>query len=105
VTDTFAQIAIVGPGAAARVASIVSGVSEDALRAMPEHGHARATWARGAAMVARVTDTGDPGFDLYVERAQAGALKAALIAAGGAGRREGAWGAGAAREVLSPLSQ
>ena len=35
---------------------------------------------RGAAIVARVTDTGEPGYDLYVERAQAGALKTALSA-------------------------
>jgi folate-binding protein YgfZ len=82
VTGTFAQIAIVGPGAAAVVASIVNGVSEAALREMPEHGNARVDWAGGAAIVARVTDAGEPGFDLFVEHAQAGALKAALIAAG-----------------------
>ena len=82
VTGTFAQIAIVGPGAAAIVASIVSGVSEAALREMPEHGNARAAWAGGAAIVARVTDPGEAGFDLFVEHAQGGALKAALIAAG-----------------------
>src|SRR5476649_2206488 len=35
VTGTFAQMAIVGPAAAGAVASIVSGVSEAALRAMP----------------------------------------------------------------------
>jgi folate-binding protein YgfZ len=81
VTATFAQIAIVGPGAAAIVASIVSGVSEDALRDMPEHGNARGEWAGGAAIVARVTDPGEPGFDLFVEYAQAGALRAALAAA------------------------
>ena len=82
VTGTFAQIAIVGPGAAATVTSIVSGASEAALREMPEHGNARGQWAGGAAIVTRVTDTGEPGFDLFVEHAQAGALKAALLAAG-----------------------
>jgi folate-binding protein YgfZ len=84
VTGTFAQMAIVGPSAAAIVASIVSGLSEHALREMPEHGNARGDWAGGAAIVTRVTDTGEPGFDLYVERAQAGALTAALEAAGAA---------------------
>jgi len=84
VTGTFAQIAIVGPGSVAIVASIVRGVSEEALRAMPEHGNVRGEWAGGAAIVTRVADTGEPGFDLYVERAQAGALKAALAAAGAA---------------------
>ena len=82
VTGTFAQIAIVGPGAAATVTSIVGGASEAALREMPEHGNARGQWAGGAAIVTRVTDTGEPGFDLFVEHAQAGALKAALLAAG-----------------------
>ena len=38
----------------------------------------RAPWAGGTAIVVRVTDTGEPGYDLYVERAQAGALKTAL---------------------------
>jgi folate-binding protein YgfZ len=82
VTGTFAQIAIVGPEAAAVVASIVHGVSADALRVMPEHGNARGEWAGGAAIVTRIADTGEPGFDLYVEREQAGALKVALASAG-----------------------
>jgi folate-binding protein YgfZ len=82
VTDTFAQIAVVGPDAAVKVASIVSGVPEAALRGMPEHGNARGEWAGGAAIVTRIADTGEPGFDLFVERAQAGALKTALMAAG-----------------------
>jgi folate-binding protein YgfZ len=82
VSDTFAQLAIVGPDAATTVASLVGGVSGDALREMAEHGNARGEWAGGAAIVTRVTDTGEPGFDLYVERARAGALKTALLAAG-----------------------
>jgi folate-binding protein YgfZ len=82
VTDAFAQVAVVGPGAAASVAAIVSGVPEDQLRALPEHGNLRSTWAGGTVIVVRVVDTGEPGFDLHVERAQAGALKAALIAGG-----------------------
>jgi folate-binding protein YgfZ len=82
VSDTFAQVAIIGPGAATIVAALVGGVSADALREMAEHGNARGEWAGGAAIVTRVTDTGEPGFDLYVERAKAGALNAALLAAG-----------------------
>jgi folate-binding protein YgfZ len=82
VTATFAQIAVLGPEAAAAVVSIVSGVAEDALRAMPAHGNARGEWAGGAAIVARVTETGEAGFDLFVEHAQAGTLKTALLGAG-----------------------
>jgi folate-binding protein YgfZ len=82
VTDTFAQIAIVGPEAARTVATLLSGVPVEVLRAMTEHGNLRAEWAGGAAIVARVTDIGEPGYDLYVDRAQSGTLKAALGAAG-----------------------
>ncbi len=82
VTETFAQIAVVGPDAAAAVAGIVRGVPLDALRAMPEHGNARGEWAGGAAIVTHITDAGEPGFDLYIERAQTDALKDALRTAG-----------------------
>jgi folate-binding protein YgfZ len=82
VTDTFAQVAVVGPGATASVAAIVIGVSEEQLRATPDHGNLRSTWTGGTVIVTRVVDTGEPGFDLYVDRAEAGALKAALITAG-----------------------
>src|SRR4030081_2152575 len=54
VSGTFAQIAVVGPQAAAIVASIVSGVSENGLRAMAEHDNARGTCAGGAAIVVRI---------------------------------------------------
>ena len=82
VTDTFAQIAVVGPDAATAVSAILRGVSADALRALAEHGNARGEWAGGAAIVTGVADAGEAGFDLFVERAQADALKAALAAAG-----------------------
>jgi folate-binding protein YgfZ len=82
VTATFAQMAVVGPDAARVVASIVGGIAEEALRGMPVHGNARGEWSGAAAIVTRIADTGEAGFDLYVERAQADALKAALAAAG-----------------------
>ena len=82
VTETFAQVAVVGPGAASILSSLVTGVSGEALSEMPEHGSARGGWAGGAAIVTRITDTGEPGFDLFVERAQADALESALLAAG-----------------------
>jgi folate-binding protein YgfZ len=86
VTGTFAQIAVVGPDAARVVAAVVAadvaGVSEVSLRALPEHGNVRAAWSGGQAIITRVSDTGEPGYDLFVERAQAGALEPALAAAG-----------------------
>ena len=78
VTDTFAQIAVVGPQAAQAIAGVVSGLSTERLRDLAEHGNVRVPWNGGAAIVVRVTDTGEPGYDLYVERAQAVALKTAL---------------------------
>src|SRR5438309_1313953 len=80
VTGTFGQIAVVGPQAADVVARVVSGVDADALNALPEHGNIRAQWAGGEAIVVRVTDTGEPGFDLFVEQPRAAELKAALSA-------------------------
>jgi folate-binding protein YgfZ len=82
VTQTFVQIAVLGPEAVATVASIVVGVGETALREMPEHANLRGAWAGGTAIATRITDAGEPGFDLYVDRAQAGALQATLLAAG-----------------------
>ena len=82
VSDEFAQVAVVGPSAA----QIVEGLLDDAppvsLATLPEHGNLRTRIAGSAAIVTRVTDTGEPGFDLYVERAQASWLKDRLSAAG-----------------------
>jgi folate-binding protein YgfZ len=80
VTGTFGQIAVVGPEAARAVARVITGVEADALGGLPEHGNARAQWAGGAAIVARVTDTGEPGFDLFVEQPRTAELTAALSA-------------------------
>ena len=56
------------------------------LTALPEHGNVRAQFGGQAAIVVRVTDTGEPGFDVFVERAQA----AAFIGGAGRPRRRGA---------------
>ena len=82
VTETFAQVAVVGPDAARAVSTALGGVLADALGALPEHGNVRTEWAGGAAIVTRVTDTGEPGYDVFVDRAQVNALEAALGAAG-----------------------
>ncbi len=80
VTGTFAQVAVVGPEAASAVARVIGGVTADALASLPEHGNVRAQWAGGAAIVVRVTDTGEPGFDLLVEQRRAVELNTALSA-------------------------
>ena len=87
VTETFAQIAVVGPDAAAR-SSARSSTASSATRcaALPEHGNLRAAIGAASRRSSRAsTDTGEPGFDLFVERAQADAL--ASGARGGRRRR------------------
>jgi folate-binding protein YgfZ len=82
VTDTFAQIAVIGSGAAGALAGVLS-AAIGSLDALPEHGSTRTTTAEGAAaIVTRITDAGADGYDVYVERAAAGPLIASLTAAG-----------------------
>jgi folate-binding protein YgfZ len=82
VSGTFAQVGVIGPDAAKVVAAVVAGVAADALRELPEHGNMRVEWDGGGAIVTRVTDTGEPGYDLYFDRARVAALKTGLAAAG-----------------------
>ena len=82
VSDAFAQMAIVGPAAADSVAALVGGVTPAGLSALPEHGNVRATFGGEPAIVTRVFDAGEPGFDVFVDRAAAGVLDAALAARG-----------------------
>src|SRR6266550_4105274 len=81
VTDAFAQLAIVGP-AAATVAGSLLAEDPKRLAALGEHGCLRGEIAGGAAIVTRITDTGEPGFDVYVEAARSAALNDGLAAAG-----------------------
>ena len=80
VTDAFAQIAVVGPEAAAIVSALL-GEDVERLASLKEHGCLRGSVAGGSAIVTRVTDTGEPGFDVYVERERLAEFKAALAAA------------------------
>jgi folate-binding protein YgfZ len=82
VSDTFAQIAVIGPRAAAVLRGILR-VGIGSLEALPEHGCARTTTSGGAAaIVTRVSDAGVDGYDVYVERAIADDVIASLSAAG-----------------------
>jgi folate-binding protein YgfZ len=82
VTASFAQWAIVGPHAAQAIAPLLGGTSEAALMAMPEHGNLRVDWRGTPAIVTRISDAGEAGYDIYVESAQADALKNTLADAG-----------------------
>lgn len=82
VTGSFAQIAVVGPDASIAVAGVLDGVSAAELTALPEHGCARSRFDGQPAIVAAVADTGERGFDIYVERSQADLLGSRLLASG-----------------------
>jgi folate-binding protein YgfZ len=82
VSGTFTCVAIVGPGAAKATTQTLTGVPLEALASLGEHGNVRAEFAGRAAIAARVTDTGEPGYDLFVEAGQGDSLKAALRAQG-----------------------
>jgi tRNA-modifying protein YgfZ len=81
-SDTFSQIAVVGPAAATVAGLVLQRTSRDALTALPEHGNLRVAFAGQSAIVTRITDTGEPGYDIYVERTGAAGLTSALVAAG-----------------------
>src|SRR6185437_15326092 len=63
VTNAFAEIAVVGPDASTVVAS-VTGVDVSRLQRLPEHGNVRAEFRGRPAIIARITDTGEAGYDL-----------------------------------------
>jgi len=84
-TASFAEVAVIGPDAARSVARAFGGaVSEAQMAALPEHGNVRADWRGGAAIVARIADAGEKGFDVFVEAAAKEAFVAALADAGAA---------------------
>ena len=82
VTGRFAQIAIVGPEAGRAVASLLSGISADELAGLQEHDNRHATFGGHPVIVARVGDTGELGFELYVDREDADGLRSAFAAVG-----------------------
>jgi folate-binding protein YgfZ len=81
VTDTFAQIAIVGPAAADELSRVLSGVSAVSLAALAEHGNLRVDWAGSSAVVARTNDAGEPGYDVFVDRERRDAFVSAIASA------------------------
>jgi len=82
VTATFGQVAVVGPDAARLVSSVTDDSQATRLSSLPEHGNLRSAIAGRPAIVTRVTDVGEPGFEIYIERAEVGPLKARLVDAG-----------------------
>ena len=88
VTETFAQMAVIGPGAATALGASLDDVTTDGLAGLAglsgliEHANLRVRFAGEPAIVTRIADTGEPGFDVYVERPHAAACASALAANG-----------------------
>jgi folate-binding protein YgfZ len=78
VTSTFSAAAIVGP----RAADVVRGVVGAAVDSLGADGCARVQFHGAPAIITRVADTGEPGFDVYIERGQMSRLLEGLDAAG-----------------------
>jgi folate-binding protein YgfZ len=82
VTATFGEVAVVGPDAASVVTACVPELSVSALTTMREHENLRATRDGQPVIVTRVLDVGEPGFELYAERAPMAAIVDELRRAG-----------------------
>src|SRR5579862_9571617 len=71
VTDTFAEVAIVGPEAGDVLAGMLGDLSADLLRGLPDHGNRRTFFGGQPAIVARIGDVGAPGYAVFLDRGQA----------------------------------
>jgi folate-binding protein YgfZ len=82
VTDTFGQIAVVGPEAARVVGTLLDDSPVARLIARGEHGNIRGVITGQPAIVTRMTDIGEPGFEIYIERDATRPLKDRLASEG-----------------------
>jgi tRNA-modifying protein YgfZ len=95
-TEAFGRLTVAGPLAARVVAAVLS----DAERPCPGEGElagwsefrgGRASFLGETGLVAASRETGESGFDLYVERPRVGDLAAALVAAGATRATDADW--------------
>jgi tRNA-modifying protein YgfZ len=80
-SDTFSTVAIVGPNAA-NLAGRMTAIDPAALAGMAEHDNRRGAFDGEPAIVTRVTDTGEPGFDVHIAASGSSAFCRALESAG-----------------------
>jgi len=82
VTEAYAQIAVVGPRAGPILASALVLAQPDALSSLTEHGNLRSEFSGQPAIVLRVSDTGEPGYDVLIDQSAARELVSVLHRAG-----------------------
>ncbi len=88
VTGTFAAVGIVGPRSAAIVESVITPAAPgtiatiSSISSMADYGNMRAEFAGGPVIILRITDTGEPGYELLVDVARGASLAGALRAGG-----------------------
>lgn len=78
VTGTFPAVALVGP-TATRLLSSALNVPEATLADLGEHGNLRASFGGQSAIVLRITDLGEPGYDLLIEAPAFESFRARLV--------------------------
>ncbi|MDR1988749.1 MAG: hypothetical protein LBQ09_00790 [Acidobacteriaceae bacterium] len=93
VTKTYAAMAVVGPEAAALLASTLD-IDAARLESLPEHGNLRAAFAEQPAIVLCTSDLGIRGFDVLIPMAVADDFRKALQ------RRGAAWLDAATAEAI-----
>jgi len=77
-SDEFWGTALVGPDAAGIVADVLHGASKEELQALSEHGNRRVQFDGESATVLRITDIGEPGYEILIPQARKPALERAL---------------------------
>lgn len=77
-SDEYWAGALVGPAAAGFVADVVQGATRDELLALPEHANRRVSFEGEPAVVLRITDVGEPGYEILVPRAHQEKIEQAL---------------------------
>jgi folate-binding protein YgfZ len=95
-SEAFGKLTVVGPQSARVVAGVVAGAGqagfgEDELATWTEFRNVRADFHGETAVVAASWDTGEAGFDLYVERPHVTDLAVALAAAGAVSAERADW--------------
>jgi folate-binding protein YgfZ len=83
VTGTFPAVALVGP-AASRLLSSALDVPEARLSDLSDHGNLRASFNGQSAIVLRITDLGEPGYDVLIEAPALESLRKRLLEQGAA---------------------